>query len=226
MKIIAGKMSALYKGRIEAELSLGDAVLFIREQPEGDGSVVLLDSTSGLQPRNWMPANSIHKKTLGGYVFTFPPRGEILEVFIEEIYEEIIVPSEIKTTLHKMGAEKEKADLLASCLEIISNKLTFIQREFPTSSGPIDIFAEDKDTGEPVVIEVKRRKANGASDLYQLKRYMYRIRKDKVSNISPRGILVAPAATKGLLRDIEEEPEIEFIRLSFKDIEAYIRKKM
>jgi RecB family endonuclease NucS len=228
MLIIAGKISARYSGRIEAELSLGDAVLFIREPPEGDGSVVLLDAKSGLQARNWMPAGSLHQITASGYKFTYPPRNEQLEVFIEQVYNKIKVPAEVATTLYKIGAEKEKADLLAGCLELIDekNNLIFIEREYPTDSGPIDIIAKEADTGRAVVIEVKRRKANGASDLYQLKRYLYRVKKDKlISSLKPRGIIVAPSTTKGLIEDIKSEPDITFARLNYQQIIAHLQDK-
>ena len=197
--VISARLSARYEGRIEAALSVGDVVMIIRDYKSGgDGSVVLLSAASGVLPRNWMPAGSTHEKVLGGYRFVHEKKQEILEVYIDKIYFELHAPGDIDTHLEKIGAEKEFADLLAADLDLIEPGLELIGREVPTLVGPIDILAWDS-FKRPVIIEVKRRKANGGADLYQWKRYWDAIHSDPAwGRKKPRGFIVAPSATRSL----------------------------
>lgn len=247
MRLIAARLSARYSGRIEAELSLGDALLLIRDyESDGDGSVVLLDAAGGVQPRNWMPAGSSHEERLGGWIFRYPSRNEILEVFIEKVYVDQTFEANMITHLHKIGAETEMSDLLAKNIKVLDTldelkdefkDISFIDREFRTSAGPIDIMASDK--YGLVVIELKRVGGRASvADLYQLQRYIDALRIEGIDKnlidslpkqrgrkpLTPRspvrGLLIAPGATKQLNAklDSEEMDWISFLRLSYKEL--------
>jgi len=221
MLVIAGRMSARYSGRIEeAELSLGDAVLMIRDyESGGDGSVVLLDAAEGLQPRNWMPARSTHEKTEAGYKFTCRRADltETLEVFIEKIYDDMSFTANLVTHLQKLGAEQELSELLAGNLHVLEPGLKLVGREVRTAAGPIDIMAEDK-SGRLTIIEVKRRRAT-LTDVYQWRRYRDSVHADaEWGRKHPRGLLVAPSATRDLLSQISDEKRLRFVRLSYEQV--------
>lgn len=241
MRLIAARLSARYSGRIDAELSLGDALLLIRDyESDGDGSVVLLDAAGGVQPRNWMPAGSIHKERPGGWKFLYPSRNEILEVFIDKVYVDQTFEANQITHLHKIGAEKEMSDLLADNIKVLETfddlkkefkGITLIQREFRTQAGPIDIMAFDKEG--LVVIELKRVGGRASvANLYQLQRYIDALSIEgtdkqllkqfcpKKRKPSVRGLLIAPGATKPLLDKMKTEDMdwMRFLKLSYQEL--------
>jgi RecB family endonuclease NucS len=219
MQLIAARLSARYSGRIEAELSLGDAILLIRDyQSGGDGSVALYGAR-GLQPRNWMPAGARHERTASGYRFSLS-RGslnEVLEVYIETVHGSLELVPQLDPVLVKLGGEREFADLLAAGLGRIEPGLEPLGREVRTAAGPIDIMARDGER-RPVIIEVKRRQATLA-DLYQWRRYRDAIQADREwGRMHPRGLIIAPAATRELLAALDAEPRLVFVRLRYEDL--------
>ena len=77
----------------------------------------------------------------------------------------------------------------ASFASFIKQPLTFIDRQYETTVGPIDILARDKKTGEYVVIELK--KGRSADKVFgQLSRYMGWVKKNLAKGASVRGIIV------------------------------------
>jgi RecB family endonuclease NucS len=198
MLVIAARMWARYSGRVEAELSPGDALLLIRNGPHGDGSVVVLSNASGVLPRNWMPAGSQAEELDTGWVFS--KGSERLEVYIDQLYFRQEVADQLDPHLQKTGTEAQLSDYLAEHLDLLQSAtggrhLQLIAREQPTAAGPIDILAQDQDDIY-WLIEVKRRKCTIA-DTYQLRRYYHYFSAEQ-PEAHCQGLLVGPGATRSL----------------------------
>lgn len=225
MRILLGRASARYKGRIEAELSPGDIVLLLRDPAQGgDGSALLFDRAVGVQPRNWMPAGSqiteeewSKKKIKGRMLLEHLSRGESLEIFWHRLEEELFLPSSLATELSRFGAEEEFSDLLAENLDMILPGLDLIQREYRTGVGPIDILAFDGE--RPVVIEVKRRQIT-ISAAYQARRYVEALHSEKHFEQRAKAILVAPSLARGAKEWIENKRNIAFVRIGYEDLRS------
>jgi len=87
----------------------------------------------------------------------------------------------------EIQSEDEIKDYIEKHPTEIEEGLKIIRREYPTSTGPMDFLAKDKD-GIDTIIEVKRRADD--TTVTQLRRYMRSYRRDsKVKKV--RGIIVA-----------------------------------
>ncbi len=217
MRLIAARISARYTGRVDAQLSFGDGILLIRDGENGDGSVVIHSTTSGVLPRNWMPAGTeAVPGANGSWVFT---KGEErLEVYLDQIYSDVRIPDQIDPHLEKIGSEVQFSDALGADLSPLAkhlglDDLELISREHPTQAGPIDLLCQSGET--LYVVEVKRRKC-AVADLFQVQRYIEFLRRTE-PNRPIQGLLVGPAATRGLLEEVKRG-SIGYLRLSFQDI--------
>ena len=115
----------------------------------------------------------------------------------------------------EIQSEDEIKDYIERHLGDVEEGLKVIKREYPTSVGPMDFLAKDKD-GIDTVIEVKIRAEDRT--VTQLRRYMRSYKKDsKVAKV--RGIIVAEEFTKRCLDDVEELKELGM------DIRLYECKK-
>jgi RecB family endonuclease NucS len=198
MLVIAARLWARYSGRVEAELSPGDALLLIRNGPNGDGSVLILSAAAGVQPRNWMPAGSQAEQLANGWRFT--KGNEQLEVYIDQLYFERRIDDHLDPHLQKTGTEQQLSDYLAENLQLLSAEidipeLRLVSREYPTAAGAIDILAVDN-SDHYWIIEVKRRKCTIA-DTYQLRRYYHYLQQEQPEQ-EFSGLLVGPGATRQL----------------------------
>jgi hypothetical protein len=213
--------SARYSGRTDAELTLGDIMLCLREPAlGGDGSALIICQQQGMLPRNWMPGGSVITKRPGGYIIEHAAKGEALEVFIDTIYNEHAQPAGTRGELHKMGAEREFSDLIAANLDRLGPRGTYelVAREWRTTAGPVDLLLRETATGCPVVVEVKRSRI-GPADLYQLRRYTDALASmDEWSCYEARGIMVAPVLSKNAKPLIDSDPVVRFVRLSYQDL--------
>lgn len=224
MRVIFARASCRYSGRIDAELSLGDVAIVLREPSRGgDGSVLVLDPTKGMLPRNWMPGGSVITTRPGGYLVEHAAKGELLEIFVDRVYSEQSMEPEVLGELKKLGAEREFSDLLAENLHLFetpqTGKLTLVGREWRTPAGPVDLLAQCED-GNPLAIEAKRAKITLA-DAYQLTRYTDSLVKmPEWENCDVRGVLVAPTLANSAKEIIQERPDIRFVRASYKALKG------
>jgi RecB family endonuclease NucS len=111
------------------------------------------------------------------------------------------IPSEETITKAlEIEGEDEIKDYIEKHPDEVEQGLNLIKREHPTSAGPMDFLAKDKD-GIHTVIEVKM-KADDVT-VTQTRRYMRSYKKDQ--NVSKvRGIIVAQEFTKRCLDEVEE----------------------
>jgi hypothetical protein len=111
------------------------------------------------------------------------------------------IPSqETVTKALEIHDEDEIKDYMEKHLDEIEKGLQVVRREQPTSEGPMDFLAKDKD-GINTIIEVKM--VADDSTVTQLRRYMRSFKQDaKTSRI--REIIVAEEFTKRCVDDIKE----------------------
>lgn len=114
------------------------------------------------------------------------------------------IPSqETVTKALEIHDEDEIKDYMEKYLEEIEKGLKVVRREQPTSEGPMDFLAKDKN-GTNVVIEVKM--VADDSTVTQLRRYMRSFKRDaKTSKI--KGMIVAEEFTKRCVDDVKELSE-------------------
>jgi predicted Mrr-cat superfamily restriction endonuclease len=111
------------------------------------------------------------------------------------------VPSqESVTKALEIHDENEIKDYMENHLEEVEKGLRLVKRENPTSEGPMDFLAKDKNN-KNVVIEVKIEADESA--IAQVRKYMRSFKKDKRSP-EVRGLVVAEEFTRGCLDDADE----------------------
>lgn len=82
--------------------------------------------------------------------------------------------------------------------KFIKQPLEFIERQYETTVGPIDILARDRKTGEYVVIELK--KGRTADKVFgQLSRYMGWVKQNLSKDVPVRGIIVGSSIDDKLI---------------------------
>ena len=102
-------------------------------------------------------------------------------------------PSDLKKFKQMLLSEKTLEDTIeanfGSFADFVRQPLEFIERQYETTVGPIDILAQDKKTKEYVVIELK--KGRSADKVFgQLSRYMGWVKKNLAKGKAVRGIIV------------------------------------
>jgi len=223
VRVIFARASCRYEGRISAELTLGDVVICLRE-PElgGDGSCLVLDPTKGMLPRNWMPGGSVISERPGGFIVQHRAKGEVLEIFVDEIYAQQTMEPEETGELRKLGAEREFSDLISVNLDRLGEpgRYELIDREWRTTAGPVDLLIADTFTGGIVAVEVKRNRITLA-DTWQARRYvsaLIQVPPDEYHGKPVAGMLVAPVLAKNAKASIDSEDGLSFVRLAYKDL--------
>lgn len=218
-------MHTRYTGRIDAELSMTDCVLLLRDGDGEDGSCLLYAVALGVTPRNWMPAGSIVRISDAGFDIEHVARGERLQVWLDRTHphETRFTTSTLHGELVKVGDERAFSALLSRSPEAWLSGLHSIEREYRTSAGPVDIFGVLDD--RPVCVEVKRRRITLA-DTYQLLRYLDAVTPARDAGapaqaMIPLGVLVAPVLAEPARRRISEVNEhapielLRFVRMSW-----------
>jgi RecB family endonuclease NucS len=102
--------------------------------------------------------------------WNFDTRKESLQIRISEILSQVEMEVDVdNSVLERDGTEHQLQAWLADHPEALGQGFTFIQREFPTGAGPVDLLVQDA-SGRPVAVEVKRVAMLGAVD--QANRYV------------------------------------------------------
>lgn len=159
--------SVRYSGRGDTTLDKYDRVVIIKN----DGAVSV-HSGDGIKPLNYMGPKAVFKDTHEGdeRVMIFDSARENLKITVHQLYEEITWEvGDEEPGLQRDGTEADLQEWLSQNIEQVGN-LEFVNREHPTSAGPVDIYARDKETGDDVLIEVKRVASSSA--VYQIRRYL------------------------------------------------------
>jgi endonuclease len=186
MRLLIARCSVDYSGRLTAHLPEATRLIMVK----ADGTLAIHSDGNASKPLNWMVAPN--------YLETFEDRwvvsntkGEMLTIWISEVFEDVTHELGDDPGLQKDGVESHLQELLAEQPWALEDGLSLLRREYPTDIGPVDLLCADA-TGSTVAVEVKRR---GEIDgVEQLVRYLERLNNDP--RLSPvRGILAAQSIT-------------------------------
>ncbi len=210
MLIVIGECFVQYQGRAGSKLPKGKRMLLVK----GDKSFAIHQNTK-LRPINYMMNASAsvelnsEKKALVISAVKRKPK-EKLDVFFYSV--DFVESFEIEgeKEIRLFGSERELSDLLMEDLSVLEKGMTALKKEVPLRKGVIDIFAEDKDKN-PVVIEVKRRKAD-LNSVRQLHSYMQQV--ELLKGKKTRGIICAPDIGKPT-RELLEKYGLEYCKLDY-----------
>jgi RecB family endonuclease NucS len=174
MRILVSDCTAVYQGRLSAELPRATRVLMFK----ADGSVLIHSDGGSYKPLNWMsPPCSVSESTVGELmeVKVVNKAGEILTITIHEVHADYEHKLGFDPGLIKDGVESHLQKLLAENLDALAQGLTLVRREYPTAIGPVDILCKAAGGGS-VAVEIKRR---GEIDgVEQLTRYLELLNRD------------------------------------------------
>ena len=180
--MVIARCSATYQGRLSSTLASGVRLIMVK----ADGCVALHADIGAYKPLNWMNAPNTVTELDDRWVVT-NPAGERLEILLEEIIHDLVVPLDTERGLTMDGVERELQQLLAEHPDHIEVGLTTIVREFRTDIGPVDILCRDA-SGGSVAVEIKR--IGEIDGVEQLTRYLERMQRDP-ELVPVRGILAA-----------------------------------
>jgi endonuclease len=157
---------------------------------KADGTLAIHSDGNASKPLNWMVAPNIVETFEDRWVVS-NGKGERLEIWIDEILEDVTHALGDDPGLQKDGVEAHLQELLAASPWVIEEGLQLIRREYPTDIGPVDLLCSDR-RGMTVAVEVKRR---GEIDgVEQLTRYLGRLGHDP-RLVPLRGVFVAQTIT-------------------------------
>ena len=182
MRLVIARCTVDYSGRLRAHLPEATRLIMVKE----DGTLAIHSDGNASKPLNWMVAPNVLEIHDDKWVVS-NAKGEVLEITIHEVFEDVTHKLGEDPGLVKDGVEAHLQELLAARPWVLEDGLTLIRREYPTDIGPVDLVCNGAD-GVVVAVEVKR---NGDIDgVEQLSRYMERLNND--SRLAPvRGILAA-----------------------------------
>lgn len=167
MRVIVADCEVVYEGRGLTTLARASRAIIIK----GDGAISV-HSNTGNKPLNYMPAGAILTVRKQGrkQTWVFANKKESITISIYKIIDEHeYVLEEQEVGLVRSRTEDELQAWLARHPEAIGHGYTFVEREYRTSAGPLDLLVQD-DNGNYVVVEVKRKAM--IDSVYQVKRYV------------------------------------------------------
>jgi RecB family endonuclease NucS len=185
MRIVVASCSVVYSGRGDTKLAQGVRAIIIKD----DGAISIHNDKSN-KPLNYMgKGNVLTEETVDGcQVWYFDARKESLRVTLHEIISDtnfdLMVDDE---GLVRDGTENHLQAWLADHPEVLGEGFTFVQREFPTGAGAVDLLVRDAE-GKPVAVEVKR--VAMPTSVYQALRYVDAL-KEQESFSEVTGMVVA-----------------------------------
>lgn len=175
---------------------------------------LLVHSSDGVKPVNWQTSKASITIDIdnGNLLIESIYKEEKLLIKCFTIHKSIHYTPPEKDVKSMVGTENDMHAAIIKTPDIIEDGLHSIEHEKHIRSGSIDIYAKDVD-GTPVVIEVKRRKAQ-LKHVDQLQRYVKNIEEDKED---VRGILVAPKISESAHEELKRK-NLSFKTLNPKDL--------
>lgn len=169
MKLTVARCSVIYTGRGDTTLSEAVRVIIVKS----DGAVSV-HHDQGNKPLNYMGKDKhlVFTESDDGEAlyWNFDTRKESLQIRITEILSQVDMDVDVdNSVLERDGTEHQLQAWLAANPEALGKGFTFVQREYPTGAGPVDLLVQDAN-GKPVAVEVKRVAMLGAVD--QATRYI------------------------------------------------------
>lgn len=185
--IIVGTCTVDYAGRAWSYLDSGERTVIVK--PSG---ALLVHGATAVEAQNWQPADAsitVDVDEDGDLLVDAKrtsPKESLLVRFTDSVRSIHYEPP--ATTVKLEGSEEEMHQHIFDNPTVIEDGFEPLEHEKNVGVGKIDVYGEDVD-GRPVIIEVKRRKAQ-PKHVDQLNRYVTAVTDD-----NPRGILVAPSIT-------------------------------
>ena len=169
MKLTVARCSVIYTGRGDTTLSEAVRVIIVKS----DGAVSV-HHDQGNKPLNYMGKDKhlvfTEEDSGEALYWNFDTRKESLQIRITEILSQVDMDVDVdNSVLERDGTEHQLQAWLAAHPEALGKGFTFVQREYPTGAGPVDLLVQDAN-GNPVAVEVKRVAMLGAVD--QASRYI------------------------------------------------------
>jgi endonuclease len=179
VRLLIARCQVDYTGRLSAHLPMATRLIMMKS----DGSVSIHADDRAYKPLNWMnPPCTLAISTaleaglddelaeLATEVWELRNRdADRLRIVIGEVLLDSAHELGVDPGLQKDGVEAHLQVLLAEHPGSLRNGLTFVQREYQTPIGPVDLLCRDA-TGGYVAVEIKRR---GEIDgVEQLSRYL------------------------------------------------------
>lgn len=198
MIILCCHCSILYNGSVESNVK--SAVRTIMIKPD---NTLLVHSFKNYKPINWQTSNSeitIELNQNNELVITSINGGDKLVVTCYEIHKSIHYEPPENDSKTIVGTENDMHDAIINNPSLVEEGLTELEHEKEISVGNIDIYAIDAENN-PVIIEVKRRKAQ-RKHIDQLNRYVNGYMNEYGEKA--RGVLVAPDITTSTKQAIKD----------------------
>jgi endonuclease len=208
---VIGLCEVVYVGRAASLTEMGEYVVMLKP----DGSIQV-HGARGVKPINWQPrTDNIRVITdeddrVMLLAERFKP-DELVQITFHKTVLAIALTLRDEKVFSLHGSELQMHMALKQDLSVLEDGLTLLEHELPVGVGDIDIYASDA-VGNPVVIEVKRSKANHEA-VHQLERYVQAVRLS-VPNKIVRGFIAAPSISKPALK------QLEALGLEFKEFSA------
>ena len=185
MRIIIASCSVIYSGRGDTKLSEAVRAIIIKN----DGAISIHNDKSN-KPLNYMGKGNVLTEDVvdGCLTWYFDARQESLQVRLHEIISDTkFALVEEDEGLVRDGTENHLQAWLAENPTVLGEGFTFVQREFATGAGAVDLLMYDAE-GNPVAVEVKRIAM--PTSVYQAIRYVDAL-KDQEGFENVKGMVVA-----------------------------------
>lgn len=168
MRLLTGVCEVFYKGRGNTWLPPYARLVILKS----DGSIAI-HSDSKYQPLNYMPKTEV--VTVTEHKVEAAANGETLEIVFPDGFEEYTVDFGFEDPgLVRSGTEAHLHQWLETNLLDLTLNLRWIESEYETGNGAVDILASDTDSGSLVAVEVKRVATSTA--VTQVRRYVEAMR--------------------------------------------------
>lgn len=203
MRLLVARLTATYDGRLSSTLTSAVRLLMVK----ADGCVAIHADVGAYKPLNWMNAPN-HLDDQGDRWVVTNPKGEVLTIELEEVFEDVSYALDTERGLTLDGVEKELQALLADHPDHLEPGLRCVQREFRTDLGPVDLLCRDPQGGA-VAVEIKR--IGEIDGVEQLTRYLERMERDPL--LTPVRGLFAATTIKPQARVLAESRGIGWVEI-------------
>jgi len=151
MRLVIVRCSVDYRGRLTAHLPAATRLIMVK----ADGCVAIHADGGAYKPLNWMNAPNTLVEEDGRWLVT-NPKGEQLDIRIDEIISDTRYELGVDPGLEKDGVESHLQELLAAKPRVLEEGLELVRREYPTDIGPVDLLCRSPD-GDTVAVEITTR---------------------------------------------------------------------
>lgn len=209
MQVLFAFCKVKYDGRGESFLDEGERMIVWK--PDGNFHV---HSDEKFKPVNYQPTGAettVEYDAKDGVIRFVSKRtspDETLTVECPRIYSIVQYDAEDEAEIDLSGTEKDMQMAIVDDPYLVEDGFIVEEHEHNIGLGAVDIFGYD-DKGTPVIVEIKRRKAQ-IKHIDQLYRYINHYADE--NDVTARGILVAPSMSSNAEKALNDR-NLEFVEL-------------